>query len=160
MQQSLTEVQSYAEYQARRGHRPVLMKRAQFAFVIALALLGIGCTWLSFYLSHRWLDSRPEVVIGPFLEFWPLPTLYSAVLVIIFFGNRMYQRRRAISHLDELFKIAIFNVLATLVTVALLTLGLRDFDYHMPFVLSAALIKVAALTVARTIHAQIQWKAK
>ena len=81
------------------------MKRTQFLFMVALVLIDVACTWLSFYLSHRLLAGNPDVVIGPFLEFWPLPVLYSTILVGAFFSQHMYQRRRTISHLDELFRI-------------------------------------------------------
>ncbi len=160
MQQSITETTSYPEYRARRGHRPVLMKRAQFAFMLALLAIDVGITWLSFYLSHAWLDANPDVIIGPFWEFWPLPATYALVLTGIFFVQRMYQRRRPVSHLDEFFKITLFNIFATLVTVAILTLGLPDFVYHRPLILFAAAIDVGLLTLARALHAQIQWQAQ
>ena len=57
------------------------------------------------------------------------------MLVTIYFSQRMYQRRRPVTHLDEFFRIIVYNVLATLFTVALLTLFLRDFQYHRAFVL-------------------------
>ncbi|NJN80958.1 MAG: sugar transferase [Caldilineaceae bacterium] len=159
MQQSLSEV-PYDDYPQRRAHRPVLMKRAQLLFVLALAALDLGCTWLSFYFSYRLLVRNPDVVVGPFREFLPLPIVYSAVLITIFFTRRMYQRRRPVSHLDEIFRIIVYNLFATLITVALLTLGLRDFDYHRPFILYAMAINIGLITVARTFHAQIQWQAQ
>ncbi len=160
MQQSLTEVTSYEEYRARRGQRPLLMKRPQFFFVLALVILDLACTWLSFFLAHTLLDRNPDVIIGPFLEFWPLPTVYSVVMVITFFWQRMYQRRRLISHLDEFIKIFLYNVFTTLITVALLTLGLRDFEYHRSFIAYALGINILAMTLVRTLHAQVQWRAQ
>lgn len=41
------------------------------------------------------------------------------------------------THLDELFKIAIYNVLAVLFTVALWTLFAREFQYHCAILLGA-----------------------
>ncbi|RIK56248.1 MAG: undecaprenyl-phosphate glucose phosphotransferase [Chloroflexi bacterium] len=160
MQQSLTETTSYPEHRVRRGHRPVLMKRAQFLFVLALLAIDGGVTWVSFYLSHAILDANPDVGIGPFWEFWPLPAVYTPVLIGIFFVQRMYQRRRPVSHLDEFYKIVLFNLFATLLTVALLTLGLPDFEYRRSLIIFAAAINVGLLTVARTLHAQIQWQAQ
>ncbi len=96
MQQSLTEASAQAdsglEYRARRGSRPMFMKRAQIVFITTLVLLDFGITWFSFYLSHLILDRNPDVIIGPFLEFWKLPLLYSVLLVSLFFTQRMYQR--------------------------------------------------------------------
>lgn len=160
MQQSLTETTTYPEHRVRRGHRPVLMKRAQFLFVLALLAIDAGVTWLSFYLSHAILDTNPDIDIGPFLEFWPLPAVYTLVLIGIFFVQRMYQRRRPVSHLDEFYKVILFNIIATLITVALLTLGLPHFDYHRSLIIFAAAINIGLLTLARTLHALIQWQAQ
>jgi hypothetical protein len=132
MQQSLTETTSYPEYRIRRSNRPVLMKRAQFLFVLALLALDIIATWTSFYISYWLLDNNPEVVIGPFWEFWPLPTVFMVVLVGIFFAQRMYQRRRPVSHLDEFFKIVIYNLFSMLIAVAVLALVMPEFRYHRP----------------------------
>ncbi len=160
MQQSLTETSSYPEYRARRNHRPGLMKRPQFFFVLALLIIDLGATWFAFYAAHAILASNPDVKIGPFMTFWPLPTVYSVVLVSIFFSQRMYQRRRPVSHLDELFKIIINNIFAVLITVAIMTLGLPDFNYHRSFIVFAAAINVVTLTALRSIHAQVQWQAQ
>ena len=53
------------------------MKRAQFIFMLALWLLDIGAVWLGFWSAHSILQSNPEFVLGPFVEFWPLPALYT-----------------------------------------------------------------------------------
>ena len=82
------------------------------------------------------------------------------MLVGLFFAQRMYQRRRSASHLDEAYRIVLYNVFATLLTVAILTLLLRDFEYHRPLILYAAGINMVFLTVVRTIHAQVQWRAQ
>ncbi len=160
MQQSLTETSSYPEYRIRRSNRPVLMKRAQFLFVLALLGLDILSTWISFYISHSILDANPDVVIGPFLEFWPLPTVYMTVLISVFFSQRMYQRRRPVSHLDEFFRIIFYNIFSMLIAVALLTLGLPDFVYHRPLILIAVLVNICLMTILRAIHAQVQWLAQ
>src|SRR5262245_6954605 len=132
MQQSLTETSSYPEYRIRRSNRPVLMKRAQLLFVLALLALDIVATWVSFYISYTLLDNNPDVVTGPFWEFLPLPLVYTTVLIGVFFIQRMYQRRRAVNHLDEFFKIAIYNLFSMLISVAVLTLTMPHFLYHRP----------------------------
>ena len=111
-----------------RRERPGLMKRAQLAFMTALVLADLFSVGAGFYAAHRLLVANPELRMGRFLESWQLPALYTLVMGGIYFAQRMYQRRRPITHLDEFFKIIVYNVFATLLTVALFTLLLRDFN--------------------------------
>jgi exopolysaccharide biosynthesis polyprenyl glycosylphosphotransferase len=160
MQQSLTDQQTAKEFTNRRRHRPGLMKRAQIVFVITLVLIDIGCTWLSYFGAYWLMDRNPDVVIGPFTEFWPLPVLNTILVIAIFFTRRMYQRRRPIGHLDEMFKIFLFTSLAILFLVAILALAAPDFEYHRTLLFYAWLINIVLLTIARSLHAQIQWQAQ
>ncbi|MEX1018407.1 MAG: sugar transferase, partial [Litorilinea sp.] len=164
MQQGLTDETSvtreYPSYESRAGRRPVLMKRTQFIFMMALLALDVGMVWIAFWISYWRLETNPEVLIGPFWEFLPLPGVYTVVVIGILFTQRMYQRRRPVSHLDEFFKLILYNLFALLVTVALLTLGLRDFDYHRPLALVGCALTIVLQTVARTLHAQVQWRAQ
>jgi exopolysaccharide biosynthesis polyprenyl glycosylphosphotransferase len=141
----------------RTGHRPGSLKRPQAIFMTLLVVIDVGCTWLAYYLAWVVTNRNPAIIIGPFQEFWPLPALHSGVLLAIFFWQRMYQRRRPISHLDEFLKIALYNTVALLTTVALLVLLARDFDYHRQLVVFAWAFNILILTIARTVHARIQW---
>ena len=140
----------------------MLMKRAQWVFVFALVLIDIGSTWLAFYLAHRLLKlEEPQRAVGPFLlDFWQSTAVYAIVLVAIFFVQRMYQRRRAISYLDEFFKIISFNTFAVLITVALLTLVMPQFYTGRLFFFYGWAINIGLLTVARSLHAQAHWQAQ
>lgn len=160
MQQTITKASTQDEYGMRRARQPALMKRAQFLFVAVLVLVDVGCTWLAWWLAHWLLARNPEVIVGPFDEFWPLPALNTALLVAIFFSQRMYQRRRPISHLDEFFKIIVHNTFAVLLTVALLGLALSNFDPHRRLIIYAWLLNISVLTTMRIIHAQVQWSAQ
>ncbi len=134
------------------------MKRAQLVFVITLALLDVGCTWLSFY--HFLPDTRPQSGCDhrAFPGILRLPLVYSVILVVLFFVQHMYQRRRSTSHLDETYRIFLNNIFATLLTVAVLTLVFPDFEYHRPFIVFASAINIGIMTVVRATHAQIQWR--
>lgn len=163
MQQTLSEAPAYQEYASSRVKRPTLMKRPQFFFIIALVILDIGSIWLAYYLAYgivwRSLDN-PAAEISPFWqEIWLLPGVLTVILVISFFTQRMYQRRRPTSHLDELFKIIVFTLFATLLTVAVLELSIR-LDYHRWLLLYGTVFSIGLLAVARTIHAQVQWQAQ
>ena len=158
MQQSLSDLPPQSDYAARRGSRPGVLKRAQFLFMLALFVLDVASIWVGFWAARTLLVRNPEIEIGPFRELWPLPAVYTLTLVATYFYQRMYQRRRPVTHLDEFFKIFLYNFAALVVTVALLTLLLRDFQYHRALVLLGAGLTVLFDTIARTLHAQLQWQ--
>ena len=157
MQQTLSEPSAYQEYPSSRVKRPTLMKRPQFLFIIVLVLLDIGSIWLAYYLAYglvwRSLDN-PTAELSPFwTETWLLPAVLMVILIISFFTQRMYQRRRPTSHLDELFKIFIFTLFATLLTVAVLELSTR-LDYHRWLLLYGTLLTIGFLPLQRS---GLQW---
>ncbi len=163
MQHSLSEAPVYQEYTSSRVRRPTLMKRPQLLFIFALIVLDIASIWLAYYLAYdivwRSLDN-PTAEISPFWQdIWLLPGLLTISLVTSFFVQRMYQRRRPVSHVDELFKIVVYTLFATLLTVAILELSIRP-DYHRWLLFYATLLSMLFLAVARTIHAQVQWRAQ
>ncbi|MEM7535850.1 MAG: undecaprenyl-phosphate glucose phosphotransferase [Chloroflexota bacterium] len=166
MQQSLTQVGTNAYEDGltppylRRSHRPVLMKRPQWIFVVALIGLDVLSTWGAYYGAHMFLESFPEVIIGPFQEFWPLPATHGLLILVLFFSQRMYQRRRSISLLDEFSKIIVHNTFAVLLTVSCMTLLLPDFVYHRQLVFYAWLANMVLLSFSRVLHARIQWTAQ
>jgi len=157
MQQSISDRPTQNDYVARRSARPGVLKRAQFFFMAALFVVDISSVWLGFWAAHTILVRDPDFIIGPFREFLLLPGTYTAILVAIYFSQRMYQRRRPVTHLDEFFQITVANVLALLFTVALLTLFAREFQYHRALILLGAGLTIVADTLGRVFHAQIQW---
>jgi Undecaprenyl-phosphate glucose phosphotransferase len=160
MQQSLTEATIYQEYSTSRAKRPTLMKRPQLLFVMALVLLDISSVWAGYYLAYVLMQRDPEVTIGSFwVDIWLLPVISTLILITSFFTQRMYQRRRPISHFDEFFKIIAFTSFTTLLTVAVLELSIRP-DYHRWLLLYATVITILLLMLLRTVHAQIQWQAQ
>lgn len=148
------------DFTLRSGHRPGLLKRPQMIFMAVLLLIDAACVWLAYYVAYRFVANNPQTIIGPFSEFLPLPILHMALLLATFFSQRMYQRRRPISHLDELLKVVLYNSFAALITVATLALVAPDFAYHRSLVVFAWAANIGLLTFARTIHAQIQWQAQ
>ena len=162
-------VSSNGRHSALRAQRPGLLKRAQLLFALSLALVDAGSTWLAFYLAHRLtelnltprlMELQPDVVVGPFVEFLPLPLTQSILLLSIFLSQRLYQRRRPLGHLDEIFRTARLTTLCTLLTAALMSLFLRDFVYHRTLLGYAWLLNIVLLTLGRTLHAQLQWNAQ
>jgi exopolysaccharide biosynthesis polyprenyl glycosylphosphotransferase len=154
---ALAAEETIDEFLLRSGHRPGRLKRTQAFFMAALLLIDVITVIASYYIGWLIPHANPQNVIGPFIEFWPLPAVYGGVLLTTFFSRRMYQRRRPVSHLDEFLKITLYSTFATLITVALLSLFLPDFRYHRQIVIIAWAANIVLLTAMRTLHAQVQW---
>ncbi|MEM7126568.1 MAG: undecaprenyl-phosphate glucose phosphotransferase [Chloroflexota bacterium] len=152
---------SELDYGLGRAKQPVLIKRPQLYFMLALVGLDIGSTFLAYFFAHSLLLRQlPSGQLGPYNEFILLPLVHSVVLVAIFFSQKMYQRRRPVTHLDEFFKAIVYNSFAMLFTIAFMTLSAPEFNYHRSLVVYAWGFNVAILTIARTVHAQLQWQAQ
>ena len=156
-------------YSSRRAQRPSLLKRAQLLFALSLAFVDVGSTWLAFFLAHRLtelnltpqlMELQADIIIGPFMEFLPLPLTQSLLILSIFLSQRMYQRRRPLGYLDESVRTARLTTLCTLLTVAFISLFLRDFVYHRTLLGYAWLLNIILLIFGRTLHAQLQWSAQ
>ncbi|MCB0104716.1 MAG: hypothetical protein KDE53_02380, partial [Caldilineaceae bacterium] len=150
----MTDSTVYQEYSTGRARRHMLMKRPQFIFVFTLILLDVATVWLSYYgaylLVRRGLE-YPELEIAPFWdEIWLLPAIASGILVMSFFTQRMYQRRRPISHFDEYYKIVVFSSFTTLLTIAVLELSVRT-EYHRWLFAYATILCIAIAMVLRTV---------
>ncbi len=151
-------IETIDDYLLRSGHQPGRLKRPQAIFMAVLLFADVSTVALAYYIGWLTASSNPQNVIGPFVEFWPLPVLNIVVLLATFVSRRMYLRRRPISHLDESLKIALYDTFAALITVALLTLFAPDLRYHRQIVIIAWAMIFVLLTFVRTIHAQIQWQ--
>lgn len=159
MQQGLT-TSPIEEYRVRRAQRPGLLKRPQLLFMLALMGVDVASVWLGFWFAHRFISNDPNILIGPFSEFWPLPAFSSGLLLLSFFTQRMYQRRRPIAHLDESYRIATLTTLSFLLAIAITSLLWRDFGYHRMFIGVAWLLATGLLTIGRLVHARVQWRAQ
>ena len=159
MQQGLT-TSPIEEYRVRRAQRPGLLKRPQLLFMLALMTVDIASVWIGFWFAYQFISNDPNILIGPFSEFWPLPAFSNGLLLLSFFTQRMYQRRRPIAHLDESYRIATLTILSFLLAIAITSLIWRDFSYHRMFVGVAWLLATGLLTIGRLVHARVQWQAQ
>ncbi len=145
---------------SRRISRPGILKRTQWLFMLVLVLIDLGSIWIGYFAAYALLTRESRVAFGPWLDLLPLPAIQSLLVLSIFFFQRMYQRRRPISHLDESYKITRLLTLGVLLTLALVALFLPDFVYRRSFVTYAWAIGLVLLVIGRAIHAQVQWQAQ
>ncbi len=144
---------------AKRPH-PGLLTQAQLLFLITLGVTDLACLVAGHYLAYRATRLGPDVVLGPFSEWWILLVTHTPILLGAFIWLRMYQRRRPISHLDETIKILGINLLLVLLVLALLTMAVSDFDVYRRQIVFIWSFTSLLIALGRIFHTQIQWSAQ
>ncbi len=134
------------------------MKRAQLAFVFSLFLCDVVAATVAFYLAYYLRRMGVGEGIGPFRNYLGMLAIHVIGLVIVFFFYKLYQRKRAISHLDEFYQIFGAVSISTLLTIALTSFIFKgQLDYHRWMVVYNWALTLGLVTLGRVIHARIQW---
>ena len=140
--------------------RPGALTRVQILFLVTLGLTDAACLWLGHYLAYRATGLGRDVILGPFSEWLALPLFHLPLILIAFIMERMYQRRRPVSHLDETVKILSVNGALVLMVLALCVMLLPNFDAYRRQVAFAWVFTSLFVAAGRILHTQIQWLAQ
>ncbi|MCD6289197.1 MAG: undecaprenyl-phosphate glucose phosphotransferase [Anaerolineae bacterium] len=134
------------------------MKRSQVAFVVALLLCDVTAATTAFYLAYLLRRARVGEGIGPFHNYLGMLIIHVTGLVVIFFFYKLYQRKRATSHLDEFYQVFGAVSVSTLLTIALTSFIFKgQLDYHRWMVIYNWGLTLVLITLGRVIHARVQW---
>ena len=134
------------------------MKRTQLAFVFALFLCDVVAATVAFYLAYFLRRMGVGESIGPFRGYLAMLAIHVIGLVVVFFLYKLYQRKRAISHLDEFYRIFGAVSISTLLTVALTSFIFKgQLDYSRWMVVYNWALTLGLVTLGRVVHARVQW---
>ena len=129
-----------------------LLFTALLVFVDALMLA------LAFVLAYKlrlWIDSPPA--IKPFSSYLGMMGLHVFSILTVFFFNRLYHLRRAISRLDEVGKVFASVSIGTLISVAFTSfLYKNELDYPRLMVIYAWLLGILLVSVGRVLNGYVR----
>lgn len=146
--------------QTTRRSYPGMLSQIQILFLVTLGLTDLLLLWLGHYLAFHLTRLGPEVILGQFIEWLAFPAFHTVLLLGAFVWQRMYQRRRPISHLDETIKILLLNGILVMLVLALLAMFLPSFDVYRRQILFAWAGSSILIAAGRIAHTQLQWSAQ
>ena len=109
-----------------------MKRRADLLFGLLLVISDLSMASGAFYLAY-WLRTTiavpPPVNIAPFQDYVSMLLVQVATLIVVYFFSRLYDLKRASSHLDELYRIFAATSIGIVVSIALLAMCLQSMGY-------------------------------
>jgi len=134
-----------------------MKKKAKLVFTLSLLGLDIVMICLAFYTAYRLRLLTEHQNILPFTRYLGMLAIYLVTILSGFFFSRLYHRRRALSHIDELSAIATATSIGTLIAVAFVSLIYKnDFDYPRLMVVYAWLLTIIFVFIGHILHSRWQ----
>ncbi len=135
-------------------------RRVAFLFPLALMLLDGAMVGFAFFLAFR-LRLVTDY-IGPlaFADYQGMLGIQVGAMVTTYFFYKLYQRRRAMSFVDELGRVIAGTSVGTVVTLALTSFLFKndfEFDYPRLMVVYAWALTIGLVTAGRYLHGRLQW---
>jgi len=133
------------------------MRRPRALYSFSLALVDLLMSLLGFFIAYLirvWMRGDE---IGPFRDYLVPAAIQSFSTVAVFFIYKFYHRRRAAVLLDEIYRLVGAVSIATLITVAFISLVLRDkLEFQRSMILLAWAASMVTITTGRVVHGRIQ----
>ena len=134
------------------------MKRTRLLFTLSLAAVDLSMAAVAFWLAYRLRLLTDHEEIGGFYRYLPMLIIHVLSIFAVLFFNRMYHRKRALSHMDEFYAIVGTVSVGTVTAIAFISFLFKNtLDYHRLMMVYAWLLSIALITLGRIVHARVQW---
>jgi Undecaprenyl-phosphate glucose phosphotransferase len=134
-----------------------MKRRADALFVLALVANDIIMVALAFYVAYwlrRLVAFPPPVAIGPFSDFLAMMIVQVVVMVIVYFFARLYDLKRTIAAIDELYRIFAATSIGAIATIAATAFIFKnstlELDFPRVMVVYAWVATVLSVTAGRS----------
>ncbi len=133
------------------------MRRPRIWFSVSLVLVDAAMSILAFFFAYQIRLAARGPEIGPFRDYLLLATIQVAATLAVFFFYKFYHRRHAALLLDEIYRLAGAISGATLITVAVISFGLREaLQYQRSMIVLAWGASILLISLGRAGHARVQ----
>jgi len=134
-----------------------MRRRANLLFVSLLIVTDVLMVSLAFYAAY-WLRQMiavpPPVNIGPFADYAGMMLIHVVTVPTLYFFSRLYDVKRSMPRLDEIYRIFAATSIATIVTIALTTFLFKnsalELDFPRAMVLYSWFITVVLVSFSRS----------
>jgi exopolysaccharide biosynthesis polyprenyl glycosylphosphotransferase len=131
-------------------------RRADAIFTLALIANDLAMVAAAFYLSY-WLRLKlpPAAInIAPFFDYVGMMMIQLFIMPILYFASRLYDVKRSMPRLDELYRIFAATSIGTVATIAFTTFIFKnstlELDFPRVMVIYAWLLTVLLVTLSRS----------
>jgi exopolysaccharide biosynthesis polyprenyl glycosylphosphotransferase len=144
-----------------RARRRDTARHDRFTILVNLALLLTDVLALALAFTATYQLRSVTGVFGPVAQpprdtYLVLVALASAAILIVFAFNGLYRPRRAVSRMDEFYKIVTLVSLGSIIAVAATSLALGDeFVYSRLMLAYGWIFAIVALTAGRFVHSGV-----
>lgn len=134
-----------------------MRRKTELFFTSSLAFLDALMTALAFYLAYNLRLLTEHTNIGPFPQYLGMMLIQVISLLLVFFFNKMYHRKRMLSYIDELSRIFMTVSVGIIVTIAVISfLFKREMDYQRLMMVYSWLLSIIFVSLGRWIHNQVK----
>ena len=134
-----------------------MRRRANLLFVSLLIVTDLLMVSLAFYAAY-WLRQMiavpPPVNIGPFADYAGMMLIHVVTVPTLYFFSRLYDVKRSMPRLDEIYRIFAATSIGTIVTIALTTFLFKnsalEMDFPRAMVLYSWFITVVLVSFSRS----------
>jgi len=111
-------------------------RRADALFVFLLVIHDALMVALAFYMAYflrQVVAIPPPVNIAPFSDYLAMMIVQVIVMLVVYFFTRLYDLKRSLPGLDELYRIFAATSIGTIVTIALTTFLFKNSTLELDF---------------------------
>jgi Undecaprenyl-phosphate glucose phosphotransferase len=133
-----------------------MKRRAEALFLVLLIANDLSMTAVAFYLAYLLRQVTPAAVnIAPFGDYVAMMVIQTITMLVVYFFSRLYDLKRSVPRIDELYRISAATAIGIIVTIAFTSLLLKnsalELDFPRVMVVYAWLLTVVLVTVGRTL---------
>jgi Undecaprenyl-phosphate glucose phosphotransferase len=134
------------------------MKRSRLIFTLSLVAVDLLMATTAFWLAYRLRLLTEHEEIASFPRYLPMLFIHIFSIFTVLFFNRMYHRKRALSHMDEFYAIVGTVSVGTITAIAFISFLFKNtIDYPRLMMVYAWVLSIALITLGRIVHARVQW---
>jgi exopolysaccharide biosynthesis polyprenyl glycosylphosphotransferase len=133
---------------------------AYTALLVVNDLVMVAAAFCLAYWLRRVVAVPPPVNIGPFSDYLGMMAVQVVAMLTVYFFSRLYDVKRAVPHLDELYRIFAATSIGTIATIAITTFLFKnsrlELDFPRVMVVYAWLLTVMLVVMGRSLLATLR----
>jgi exopolysaccharide biosynthesis polyprenyl glycosylphosphotransferase len=140
-----------------------MRRRTDTIYTLLLVINDVVMVSLAFYGAYwlrRAVSVPPPINIGPFRDYVGMMAVQIITMLVVYFFSRLYDVKRSVPRLDELYRIFAATSIGTIVTIAVTTFLFKnsrlELDFPRVMVVYAWMLTVVLVSVGRSLLSMVR----